>query len=203
MKRSPLHSLVLAATTFFLLNCSSDSSLPMTNSQSNAVTKAISYSTVTVVDNSLEVGSDSGLSAANFITVNLTKSRDCDGGGTLKVSGTQAGVVNTTIDGVTDAQVKFTNCVVEVSSTQTITLNGTLDIDGSIDLAASEEDGVTGDGSVSYTGSLEMTGDGLEKEGTCDVDLTTVADGQGLSVDLISTGDLCGNTIDYTWTLDL
>ncbi len=199
--RKPLVLLFsLVSTTLLFVNCSSDSSLPLNSGQSNSITEEIADSMGLVVGGSISAGS--GLSAANLITVDVSISSNCEGGGTKKATGTQAGVDGTAIDGTTDVKVKFTDCVVNVSSTQTVTINGTLDIGGNFDVAAAEG-GLAGDSAITFVGSLELTGDDLEKEGTCEVDFTSTANAQGLTIDVGSVGKLCGNDIDHDHTINL
>lgn len=200
MKIRMIQTLVFTLSMSFLLHCSSDTSLSLTSSQSEAITDELARSLVLIVDNTLN--ESAALSAANLLTIDLSDSRECEGGGTKTLSGTQDGADENVIDGITDVTVEFTDCIVNVSDTQTITINGSLDVDGNIDLAFSES-GVSGDSAVTYEGSLELTGDGLEKEGTCDVEFSVTTDAEELTVDITSTGKLCGNDVEDTLTINL
>lgn len=199
MKKTVVFLSIIVSTTLLFVNCSSDSSLPLTSAQSDSITEGIVNSLGLVIGGSLSPGA--GLSAANLITADLSISQGCEGGGTQKATGTQAGVDGTTINGATSMRVKFTDCVVNVSSTQTVTINGTLDADGNFDVVVAEGS-LTGDSSITFAGSLELTGNDLEKEGTCEVEFTSTADAQGLSIDVASVGKLCGNSLDYDQTIN-
>ena len=193
IKKSFMFSFILLSATVLFLHCSSNSAPSLSDSQSDALVSAIGSSIGLVVEDSL-----SALSAANLITKDISKSTDCDGGGTITATGTQAGVEEVTIDGASTIQVKFTDCEISVSGSDTITANGTLDVGGSIDLEGSES-GITGTLSSYYTGSLALTGDNLEP-GDCDVDINVTATASGDTVDFTSTGSLCGDDVDFSAT---
>ncbi len=196
-----------------LVHCSSDSdsdsnstqtpesSASLTTEQSNALMNALSSVVGLVVDGAFEAGAV-GLTAANFITADISKTDDCQPSGTVSATGTQEGVEGGTIDGASAVSFNFDDCAIEYESDTFFTINGTLDAEGVFDLVT-EETGLNGQASLSYLGSLEVAGDPIDEEGTCGVNITVGADAMGTTVELTATGTLCGDTVDYTETINI
>ena len=207
MKKTFAAILIIPVFAIFMLShcggdsadTSANSTTTLTDDQANAIAITMSSSLGLIVDSSLGF---SKLSTRAQTTEDVSGSESCEGGGSVSISGTQAGVEGSTINGATNVELSFNDCGVSFSDTETILVNGTLSVDGNIDYVISSGPSISGSSSGDVTGTLDVSGDSVET-GTCGVDLNVSSTASGTMIDLTFSGSFCGEDYDYSVTVDV